>query len=797
MTRTLYALGALLVLLVLSLAGGRWYLHTAEPDYDRDATLAGLTEPVEVWRDSLGVPHIWARNEADLFRAIGFVHAQDRLWQMELFRRVADGRLAEVLGEPALDSDRFLRTVGMGRAAAATEATLDAPTRALLQAYADGVNAWISGHSGALPPEFVALRFKPEPWTVRNSLAIGKIMAWDLAQWELGLDLQYAVDRVGAEKARDLFPRYPADGLNILGSDAQWSPSGIAPRGPAGPPAPTAGAPLPRVPALALELLDAASTARASNAWVIGGSRTRSGKPILANDMHLALRAPAIWYLAALHGGEFSVTGMTIPGAPVVVAGHNQHVAWGFTNAGVDDTDFFIERLSPDSARYLSPAGWEPLTVREETIQVKGRDPVVERVRTTRHGPILSGVEPRADGRVLAMRWTALDPSTEFRALAGMNRSRDAAEFMQALRAFNNPHQNVVFADDAGTIGYWMAGRVPIRRGGDGVLPVLGWTGEGDWIGELEWDSHPHVVNPTDGFVVTANNRQIGPEYPYYLTSDWTEPYRATRIRELVEDGKALTADDVAGQQMDVRDEQAGRYLPHARRAAEAVGDSTAIRLLAEWDGSTTIDSRAAPLYYAWLEALSRRVSSDEYRGRRVYFPRAALERILDAGDGAWVDDVSTPERETLAALSVAAMRDALSQVGGRSWGDVHHTIIEHSLGSARVLDRTLGLNIGPFSSPGSPNTVNVASFGGAPPFVTTHGASQRHVVDLSDPDGAGGFILPTGQSGLPFSTHYRDQNARWRTGRLWAIPLDRDRAAARTVHRMKLTGDGATDARE
>jgi penicillin amidase len=541
------------------------------------------------------------------------------------------------------------------------------------------------------------------------------------------------------------------------------------------------------VPELALRLLTSASTASASNAWVIGGSRTRSGKPILANDMHLELRAPAIWYLAGLHGGGFDVAGMTLPGAPVVVAGHNRHVAWGFTNANVDDTDFFIEKLSPDSTRYLTPEGWRPLVVRQETIQVKGAERVIQPIRITRHGPILSGVESRADGRVLAMRWTALDPSTEFRALAGMNRAADAKEFMAALRDFNNPHQNVVFADDGGTIGYWMAGRVPVRRSGDGILPVPGWTGEGDWIGDLEWDSHPHVINPRDGFVVTANNRQVGPAYPYHITSEWSEPYRATRIREMVSTGRDLTAADVARQEMDVVDLQARRYLPRAIEAARVAGDSAAMRLLAGWDGSVTLDSRAAPLYYAWFEALRSRVANDEYQGRGRYFPRSALERVLDAGGSAWVDDVSTKEIETLTDLSARAMRDAVREVDGRSWREVHHTIIAHPLGSVSALDRTLGLNIGPFSSPGSPNTVNVASFGSGPPFLTRHGPSQRHVVDLADPDGSGGFIIPTGESGLPFSLHYRDQTALWRAGRLWPIPLDRDRAEARAVSRMRL----------
>ncbi|HEX8395440.1 MAG TPA: penicillin acylase family protein, partial [Longimicrobium sp.] len=478
------ALLALVFLLGVIAGGGRWWLGRSQADPTRGAAIAGLSAPVEVWRDSLGVPHVWARTDADLFRAIGYVHAQDRLFQMEMFRRVADGRLAEILGEPLLKTDRFLRTVGMGRAAAENERRLAPEERRLLQAYADGVNAWIRGHPGPLPPEFVTLRFSPEPWTVRNSLSLGKIMAWDLADWETGLIVQRALDAVGEELGRDLIPAYPDSGLTILGGDAQWRGRSATPV-PA--PRPTAArveghVPVPEAPALALQALDAVSTTRASNGWVIGGSRTRSGKPIVANDMHLGLRAPSLWYLAALHGGGFNITGMMLPGVPIVVVGHSDRIAWGYTNAMVDDVDFYVEQTDPrDGGRYRTPAGWERFAVREETIRVKGERPVVQRVRASRHGPVLSDVEPRAAGRVLAMRWTAHDPSPEFRALMGMNRARSAGEFLAALRDFRSPHQNVVFADADGAFGYWMGGRVPVRRSGDGVLPVPGWTGEGDW----------------------------------------------------------------------------------------------------------------------------------------------------------------------------------------------------------------------------------------------------------------------------------------------------------------------------
>jgi len=796
--KLLYILLGLVLLVVVLAVGARWYVGRAEADPSRDAVLPGLRAEVEVWRDSLGVPHVWAQDEADLFRAVGYVHAQDRLWQMELFRRVADGRMAEVLGARLVDTDRFLRTLGMGRAAGENERTLDPESRRLLQAYADGVNEWIDHHPGPLPPEFLVLRFRPEHWTVRNTLAIGKIMAWDLADWNLGLDLQRATDAVGPALARDLAPAYPEWGATILGADAQWAGKGTAPS----PPLPRAGAdsapatrtsavPLPHVPALALALLDGVSTANASNSWVIGGARTKSGKPILANDTHLALRAPSLWYLGAIHGGGIEAAGMMIPGVPAIVIGHSKRVAWGFTNAMVDDVDFFVEQVdSTDATRYRTPEGWARFETRPETIRVKGGASVVHTVRTSRHGPVLSDVDDRVTGKVLAMRWTAQDPSTEMTAMMGMNRARSAAELVQALHAFNNPHQNVVFADADGAIGYWMGGRVPVRRGGDGIFPVPGWTGEGDWTGYLAFDQHPHVLNPAEGFIVTANNRQLPATsgYPFRIANDWAEPYRAMRIREMVMAGRALTAADVARQQMDVRDGLAVRYTEFAVRAAQLAGDASAARELGAWSGDAATDSHAASLFYVWLENLRHRIGDDEFRGKPVYFPRSALGAVLDRNGGAWVDDVRTAKVETLDEQLADAMREAVATVGSRTWGELHVTEIAHPLGVVGALNRSLGLNIGPFPNGGAGNTVKVAGYGGrTPPFVNAYGPSQRHVVDMADVDGGGGFVIPTGQSGVPTSRHYRDQTPMWRTGRLWRIPLDRQQAQARRVSRLVL----------
>jgi penicillin G amidase len=784
-----------LLLLTLALptaiaaAAAGWYLRAAEPKLNGSYTIPALGAPVEVWRDSLGVPHLWAQDETDLFRALGFVHAQDRLFQMEMFRRVAAGRLAELFGREMVDTDRLLRTIGLGRAAALNEKHLDPATRGLLEAYAEGVNSWIRT-TRTLPPEFVALRFRPEPWTVRNSLGVAKLMAWDLADWEAPLNLQRAVDRVGPELASALRPPYPAWGEVILPAGTQETEAAEPARAAAGTSIALTplGISLPDIPPAGREWLEAFSIARASNSWVIGGERTRSGKPIVANDMHLALRAPALWYLAALHGGDLAVAGLTLPGTPGVVAGHSRHVAWGLTNAMVADADFFIEQVdTADSGRYLTPQGWRAFEVRPETIQVRGSEAIVHTVRSTRNGPVLSDVDARAGELVLSLRWAVLEPSAEAGALLQMNRARNAAEFLQAARGFDSPHLNVVFADTNGEIGYRLAGRIPLRRSGDGSLPVPAWTGEYDWLGFLDPERHPEIMNPKRGFIVTANNAAVGSEFPYPIARQWAEPFRAQRIREMLEAGRDFTAADVALQQIDLYDAFALRYLPHAIRAAEQAGETVAAELLRGWNGEARFDSRAAALFYSWYEALRRGVAADEYRGASMYFPRAALNHMLETGDNGWANDVRTPRTETLADQAEAAIKAALRHVDSRQWGDLHETRISHALGRARALDRLVGFNLEPFSKGGSPYTVDVAGYGSRAPFVNTHGASQRHVVDLGDPAATGGYVIPTGQSGIPFSRHYRDQHRLWREGRLWPISLDRDRAAAVTWHRMQL----------
>ncbi len=782
MRKVLIALLSILVVAAVLVVGGILHVRGIKPDYDLAVQATGLQQPVEVWRDSAGVPHVWAGSDADLYFAQGYAHAQERLWQMELFRRVGEGRLAEVFGASMLDTDKFLRTIGLWRSAGLNEGRLPPDVRALLAAYAAGVNAWIDGHAGPLPPEFTVLRIKPEHWTVRNTLAVEKIMSLDLSLYEGAASLTQAARLLGSEKAKYLMPSDPAWAATIVDTQISRNTKPISHimRMPQ----------IPDIPEPAARLLDALSITRASNAWVIGGTRTQSGKPIVANDMHLALRQPGVWYLMALHAPDMDVVGMTLPGVPNVIAGHNQAVAWGFTNVMLDDVDFFIERRDPaDSARYLVPGGSQPFTILSDSIRVKGHaQPVLFTVRLTRHGPILNDVESRLRGAdQIAMQWAAADTSHSLQAFPRFNRAHNARELLDAIRYFDNPHQNIVYADTAGSFGYQMGGRIPLRGAGKlpPILPVPGWTGEWDWHGYLPFAQQPRDTDPARGFVVTANNRQVRSAVGDLISNDWELPYRAMRIRELILAQQKHDWRSVHGMQMDVKDLLALRYKAVAADAARRAGRADVAQDLTTWTGVAERTSHAAAYFYVWYEMLRREIAGNLFGTTGRTLSRNALNTVLDSGRVGWAGAAG---RRTLDSLTRVAMLRADSVARGKAWGDLHKVRIVHALSGVVTVEKLLDLDVGPAPHRGSPTTVDVAHYSGSAfPITTSYGPSQRHVVDMADVDGSGGFILPSGESGLPGSEHYSDMFTRWRRGGLWRIPLDRDAAQARTVHKMVL----------
>jgi len=758
--------------------------------------LPGLTASVEVIRDRWGVPHIYAENSHDLMFAQGFVHAQDRLWQMDFQRRVVAGRLAEVLGAEALPVDRWLRILGMQRVAEAEVALLDADARTNLEAYVGGVNAWIA--RGCLPIEFTLLRYRPEPWTVADSLGWAKMMSWVLSvNWETELLRAKLIARLGPELAAELEPECPDQGPTIVPPGVDYAAIGQAALDQAEASRPFIG--------------PAANAGLGSNSWVIAGPRTVTGAPLLANDMHLPMWIPAVWYENHLvscgasaptdRDMDLNVAGITFPGIPGVVAGHNGHVAWGFTNGFADVEDLYLEHLRrTDEGRvqYEYRGEWLDAQVLREAIQVKGGQAEVQEVIITRHGPIINALAPDLagegssepiEGQPLALRWTSLEPAAMIDALFAMNRARDCLAFREALRGWVGPVQNVVYADTAGNIGYSFAGKVPIRAKGDGQVPVPGWTGEYEWIGYIPFDELPQLYNPPQGYIVTANNRVVGDDYPYFIGREFVTGDRAQRITELIESQAKI---DIAF----VRQMQFDQVSPTARVVAKHLGQlavddpelADVVALMRAWDGHLAADSPAAAVHEVFLGRMLRLLLADKlgdlverYGGKgptpmlaeaSLFGQRAWewLRNLLAEPDSPWFGLGHGETRDDVMRLAlrdtVAHLRERFGQrsdIKDWAWGRLHALTYAHTLG--RVPELAKLFNRGPYPLGGDSTTVWATGAGIYELSTKTPvGPPFRFIADLSDLRHALGLLAP-GQSGQPGSPHYDDGVDAWFDG--------------------------------
>lgn len=763
MRRWAARIGIGLLACVLLLAGtAGWLARASLPQVSGQLLIAGLEHPVTIVRDADAIPHVTAATEADAYLAMGFLHGQDRLWQMELNRRIGQGRLAEILGEAALPADRYLRLLGLARQADTALAQLPPATRILLEAYAAGVNGAIAGYGWALPPEFLLLRHRPEPWRPVDSLLFQKLMALDLSgNWREELLRARLAQQVTPAQLADLWPGQPPGSPITMATLAEL--------------------PLDR---LAAALPEAPPPGVGSNVWVADGSRTASGLPLLANDPHLQLQAPGHWYLAQLEAPGLAVIGATLPGLPFVVLGRNRDIAWGFTNTGSDTQDLFVERSDPgDPGRYLTPAGSAPFQTRSETIAVRDAAPVTLEVRETRHGPVISDLVPAASGvagpgHALALAWTQLGGTdTTMTAGFAIGRADDWPAFTAAAEAYQGAQQNMAFADRRGGIGMISPGLVPIRRAGDGRLPVPGWAGTYDWLGTIPPAELPRRALPAAGLLVNANNRLVDGSYPHLLTHDWDPPLRARRIEALLAAAPTLDTDRFAEIQLDVTSPLAIEFLPYLL-ASDAAGRSRPdmVAALAAWDGRMSADRAEPLLFAAWYRELAAAIYADElgplfpaFRGVRSDFMR----RVLTDSRG-WCDDVGTPAVETCgqqAALAFEAAVAGLEHDLGPDWrrwrwGEAHPAVLAHRPFEQSAMLRDWFSLLVPVG--GDSSTINVANPGvtrEGTPFGAVHGAGYRAIYDLADLDRSR-WITATGQSGHPLSRHYGDLTLAWQEGR-------------------------------
>ena len=756
----------ILILLVIAIGGAYIVVRQSLPLLSGTVRVAGIGAPVEITRDREGVPHIVAGSQVDAYFGLGYAHAQDRLWQMEMSRRIAAGRLSEVVGTQTLDIDRFLRTLGVHHHAERTYPNLTPAARNVLDAYSAGVNAYLRGNGGPLPPEFLILRHTPEPWQPADSLAWVKMMAFNLGG-NMSRELQRArmAQILTPQQILEFLPAYPGDGpVEIPNYAALYR-----------------GLPLTQLSALTNSMR---AEGNGSNNWVVAGKHTATGKPLLANDPHLGLSAPSLWYFAHLKAPGLNIIGATLPGVPTVVLGRNGRIAWGFTNTNPDVQDFYIERLVPGAPEmYETPAGPKPFTVRAEVIRVRGSEDVPLEVRSSRHGPVLSDVFTKAadvtpSGHVLALSWTVLrDDDLTFQAGVNVALAGNWTEFIAALQDYHSPQQNMVFADVDGNIGMIAPGRVPIRVPENvvrGLMPVPGWEATYDWTGYVPFEELPRRHNPPSGKIFTANEKIIGPDYPHFITFDWEPPYRARRIAELLDAREKHSISSFRGLQADNVSLMARDILPVlADTPTSSDAAAQALERVLAWDGDMAVGRPEPLIFIAWMRELTRLIYADELQhlfGDYWKLKGPFLHNVLTLHPH-WCDNVGTDSAENCDMLKEQALELALADLTDRygssmsrwRWGEAHAARSEHRPFSQIPVLRDL-FNIVQ-QVPGGQYTLNRGGHNISDedaPFASIHGPSLRAVYDLDDPDRSL-FIHSTGQSGNVLSDLYDNFAERWR----------------------------------
>ncbi|MET1051873.1 MAG: penicillin acylase family protein [Mycetocola sp.] len=819
------------VFVVVVLIGGGlvvWTVQRSFPQLAGELTVAGLDSEVTVLRDEAGIPSLEADNAHDLFLAQGFVHAQDRFWEMDFRRHVTSGRLSELFGESQVGTDTFVRTLGWRAVAEEEVALLDDETLGWYQAYADGVNAYLAQRSGAdLSLEYAVLGlqnpgYEPEKWTPADSVAWLKAMAWDLrSNLEDEIDRTLMSAELTPEQLAQIYPSYPYDEnpTIIPGDEPEPAPASVGAVTPIDTISDTTvdslvelRGILNRMPAL----LGRAGSDIGSNSWVVSGDLTESGLPLLANDPHLGPALPSVWYQMGLRCSTvsedcpFDVAGFSFSGMPGIIIGHNSRVAWGFTNLGPDVADLYLEKVSDDTVELDGEA--QPLTIRDETVKVAGGDDVPIRIRSTSRGPLVTDIsdefgsitadypataELPAGSYELSLQWTALTPGRTPGAIFAVNRATDWESFREGAKLFEVPSQNLVYADVDGNIGYQAPGLIPQRRSGDGTLPQAGWTSDSGWSGYLDFDALPSVYNPEEGYIVTANNAVTPRSSTPTITRDWDAGYRAARIVERIEEGidsgADFTAEDMSAIQADNANAIAQRLAPYIADLAPSSNARLGKALLDGWDFADDADSAQAAYFNIFWRNLLENTFAPKLpdatppAGGSQWFQVVAS--LLDDPDSDWwvgEDDTVVTRDDALTLALSEAWTEAEQKMGSNpddwSWGELHTlTIRNGSFGESGIAPIEMLFNRGPYELGGGSSVVNAVGWYAPDGYTVDWVPSMRQVVDLSDFDGST-WINLTGASGHAYHANYVDQTALWQRHetRAWPFSPDAVEKAAR-----------------
>jgi penicillin amidase len=787
--------GILLVLIVFA----AWMMvsnlrNRAVPDYSKNIQLTGITGKVEVIRDSFAIPHVYAENEKDLYLTVGFVMAQDRMWQMDLLRRVTTGRLSEIFGPDMADADQLLRSLGMTNKSQEIFAGSDPSLQEALKAFCSGVNQYIEQAGKKLPPEFTLLGYKPEPWFPEHSINLIGYMAWDLSTgWSTEVLLGQIREKVSSDLFNDLLPAldrqtsyvYPDFNLDNQSAEVLGNLDKV----------------IRKIDNLGLDVF------RGSNNWAVAGEKSTTGKPILANDMHLSLMVPGIWYqMHQVIPGKLNVTGVVLPGQPMIVAGHNDRIAWGFTNVMVDDVDFYLETINPANPdEYKFNGDWVPMTKKEELIITSKGDTIRRTNRFTHRGPVISGFRG-VEGKTISMQWLGNEKSNELRTVYLLNRARNWDDFREALHTFVSVNQNAVYADVDGNIGLQSTIGIPLRKE-PGIHVFPGETDEFDWKGLVPFEELPVTFNPPSGFVSSANNRTANPDYPYYISAWFDLPYRKDRIDQLLTEKEKLSVDDFKRIQADNRSKMAEKFVPFFLQYcfAQDFTDQKylqGLELVRKWDFDYPRESAAASVFEAWYWRIYTNLASDEMGDLLSKFEsektlvKNFMENILANPQSGWCDNISTTgSKEALQDIITASFMEAFDYLenalgkkpGDWQWGSLHTFTIKHPMAQVKLIDKLFGLSRGPYPVPGSFHTVGPYSYPFFEPAEVNHGASHRHIFNMGDLDRSE-TVIPTGTSGVPGSPYFCDQTELYVNNKYHADYISREKVEKAGKYRITVT---------
>jgi penicillin amidase len=752
-------------------------------------TLAELRADARVIRDERGVPHIYASNSHDLYFMTGYITAQERLWQMYLVRHATEGRLSELLKRDMIETDYFLRALGMPEKSKLVLENEDPDVLAAMQAYTDGVNAWIQKTGKKLPVEFKLLGYKPEPWTMTNIANIIGFIGWDLAKTNFSNEIYNyrLVKKLGLKKASELIPDWDLVDEVVFPDfelDEELMESALS-----------AAGSLDELKKLGIVTLSG------SNNWAVTGSRSETGKPILSNDMHLDLNVPGFWIqMHQVIPGELNVTGVIFPGEPFVVAGHNEKIAWGLTNLGVDDIDLFVETIDSTAENYMYNDAWLPFINKEEILKITGDSSITKTIKYSHHGPIVSEMR-NIDDVVLSMHWSGFDYSDEIKAVYLLNRASSWNEFRSALSHFRSISQNFAYADTEGNIGLQTGGGIPVRKG-TGLLPRRGDTDEYEWKGYVPFELLPTSFNPSGGFVSSANQRTVNGDYPFFISGDFSMPYRIMRIRQMAAEKEILGIEDFKRMITDNHSAYAALLTPVIIKSSAAVtapddAERAAIDELKQWDYSMDASQIAPTLFEFIRMEIARNIMADElgdlYGSSKGSQHDFYIYRMVTEGPDEWVDNINTELGETMDVIIALSIKSAVDTLTARygdfgenwQWGKIHTLTLEHAMGGVKVLDRLFGLNSATYNVGGSYHTVEPYSFDEN--FHVNHGASERHIFNTADWDKSY-TVIPTGTSGIPGSPFYLSQTETYVNNGFYNEPFTEQAVEEAKKYEMKFS---------